>query len=84
MNVFVLYFMGPHANGGRYTFGKFFGAYSSQSRAARAVERLQGLPEYRHYPRGFLVECIELDKDYPNGLEPPPPRDPPDQPSTPE
>jgi hypothetical protein len=81
MNVFILYFIGPDAEG--HTVGKFFGAYSSQSKAARAVERLQVLPEYREYPRGFHVECIELDQDYPHGLEPPPPAGPPDQPSTP-
>ncbi len=62
MEVFVLYFMGPDPNG--HPFGKFLGVYSSQSRAARAVERLQGLPAFRHYPKGFQVEVVRLDGDF--------------------
>ena len=36
--VYVLYFMGPSAEG--HWFGRFLGVYSSQARAARATERL--------------------------------------------
>jgi hypothetical protein len=71
--VFVLYYMGPDSDG--HWFGKFLGVYSSQARAARAVERLQGQPCYRHYPRGFQVECVRLDEElhHPAELGPPPP-----------
>ncbi len=72
MNVFVLYYMGPDSEG--HTFGKFLGVYSSQVRAARAVERLQSLPFYRHYPKGFQVEAVVLDEDFDQAnLGPPPP-----------
>jgi hypothetical protein len=73
VNEFVLYFLGPDADG--HWFGKFLGVYSSQARAARAVERLQGRPGYCHYPRGFQVECVRLDEDLDQSeLGPPPPR----------
>lgn len=71
MNVFILYHIGPNAEG--HTVGKFFGVYSSQAKAARAIERFQSLPQYRHHPMGFQAECVKLDEDYPDGLEPPPP-----------
>lgn len=73
VNVFVLYWMGPGADG--TTRGRFLGVYSSQREAARAVERLQERPEYRHYPKGFQVEAVQLDQDcegWPD-LGPPPP-----------
>jgi hypothetical protein len=71
-NVFVLYYIGPDAEG--HTYGKFLGAFSSQARAARAVERLQGLPGLRHYPKGFQVDAVELDAEiHLNRLGPPPP-----------
>jgi hypothetical protein len=72
MKVFVLYFMGPGSDG--HWFGKFLGVYSSQSKAARAVERFQAEPAYRHYPKGFQAECVEVDADLPfNDPGPPPP-----------
>ena len=72
MNVFVLYFVGP--DGAGHLFGKFLGVYSTQARAARAVERLQREPAYRHYPRGFQVECVQLDGEPdPAALSVPPP-----------
>jgi hypothetical protein len=74
VNVFVLYFMGPDGDG--HWFGKFLGVYSSQARAARAVERLQGLPGYRHYPKGFQVECVQLDEDFDQAEVGPPPPNP--------
>lgn len=70
-NVFVLYFVGPDSEG--HSFGKFFGVYSSQGRAARAVERLQSRSGYSHYPKGFQVECVRLDEDYLDNPGPPPP-----------
>jgi hypothetical protein len=70
--VYVLYFMGPGVDG--KWFGKFMGVYSSQSKAARAVERLQALPYYRHYPKGFQVDCVVVDEDFDqSALGPPPP-----------
>jgi hypothetical protein len=79
MKVFVLYFMGPSADGS--WFGKFIGVYSSQRETARAVERLQGRPGYSHYPKGFQVECVHLDEDYDGsanlGPVPPTPLPPP-------
>jgi hypothetical protein len=79
VDVFVLYFLGPDADG--HWFGKFLGVYSTQARAARAVERLQGLPGYRYYPRGFQVECVRLDGE-PDlselGVPPPHPLPPPE------
>jgi hypothetical protein len=71
MNVFVLYFIGPSTDGG--WFGKFLGVYSSQKQALRAVERFQGRPAYRHYPKGFEVEGVQVDEDYESPLGPPPP-----------
>jgi hypothetical protein len=73
MDVFVLYFEGPDPQG--HTFGKFLGVYSSQAHAARAVERLQGLPAFRHYAKGLQVEAVKLDGDYSvaAGFDPPPP-----------
>jgi hypothetical protein len=74
MDVYVLYFVGPDSQG--RTFGKFLGVYSSQARAARVVERLQGLPGYRHYPKGFQVEAVRLDGSFvptPFDYPPPPP-----------
>jgi hypothetical protein len=77
VDVFVLYFEGPDSEG--RTFGKFLGVYSSQARAARAVERLQSLPVFRHYPKGFQVEAVPLDGDFhPSLFDPPPPGPPPD------
>jgi hypothetical protein len=77
VDVFVLYFVGPDADGN--TFGRFLGVYSSQTRAARAIERVQGLPDYRHYPRGFQVEQVRLDGEpgqYEPGVPPPKPHPP--------
>ncbi len=71
-NVFVLYYMGPDSEG--HTYGKFLGVFSSQARATRVVERLQSLPGYRHYPKGFQVEAVELDGEIDlSQLGPPPP-----------
>ena len=76
MDVFVLYFLGPDSEG--HTFGKFLGVYSSQGRAARAVERFQSLPAFRHYPKGFQVDVVRLDGDFiPSLFDPPPPGPPP-------
>jgi hypothetical protein len=61
VNVFVLYFLGPDRDGN--CFERFLGVYSSQASAGRAGERHQGLPGYRHYSKGFQVECIQLDED---------------------
>jgi hypothetical protein len=74
MNVYVLYFLGPDAQG--RAFGKFLGVFSSQARAARVVERLQSLPAYRHYPMGFQVDAIELDGDVDQDQVGPPPPNP--------
>ena len=62
VDVFVLYFLGPDSEG--HTFGKFLGVYSSQARAARAVERLQSLPVFRHYPKGFQVDAVRLRRGF--------------------
>ena len=71
MDVYVLDFMGPDSEG--QTFGKFLGVYSTQARAAWAVERLQSLPAFRHYPRGFQVEAVQLDGEFtPSRFNPPP------------
>jgi hypothetical protein len=66
MKVFVLYFMGPEANGANpgVDWGKFIGVYSSQREALRAIERHQSRPCFSHYPKGLKVECIELDQDF--------------------
>jgi hypothetical protein len=73
MKVFVLYFVGPDADG--KWFGKFLGVYSSQRQAARAIERFQRFPYYGHYPKGFQVECIQVDEDFDQSKPyPPPPR----------
>jgi len=78
MTLFVLYFMGPDHQG--HVVGQFMGVYSSQARAARAVERLQSLPWFSHYPKGFQVEAVQLDEEVdhstfgsppPNNLIPP-------------
>jgi hypothetical protein len=72
-NVFVLYYTGPDAEG--HTYGKFLGVFSSQARAARAVGRLQSLPGFHHYPKGFQVEAVELDGHIDlSQLGPPPPK----------
>ncbi len=72
MDVFVLYFMGPDSQG--HTFGKFLGVYSTQASEARAVERLQSLPYFCHYPKGFQVDAVQLDGDFnPSLFDPPPP-----------
>jgi hypothetical protein len=61
MNVFILYYVAPKDGG--HWYGKFLGVYSLQREAAFAVERLQGRSGY-YYPRGFQIECIEVDKEY--------------------
>jgi len=61
MNVFVLYFVGPSRRG--TWSGKFLGVYSSQREAALAVERLQLRSEFNYYPKGFQIDCVEVDRD---------------------
>lgn len=79
MKVYVLYFMGPSVDGS--WFGKFIGVYSSQREAMYAIERHQRIRGYSHYPKGFQVECVQLDVDYEGskrlGPVPPKPMPPP-------
>jgi hypothetical protein len=80
VNVFVLYYMGPNGEG--HCVGKFLGVYSSQAKAARAVERLHRLPGYRHDPKGFQVQAVRLDEEF-DQSKAGPPRSPVEQPQPP-
>ncbi len=76
MKVFVLSYMRPDPEG--RLGGRFIGVYSSQQSAARAVERLGRRPGFSDYPRGFQVDCVELDEDFEQAVFfyslPPPPQ----------
>lgn len=74
MKVYVLSYVRPAADA--QLVGHFLGVYSSQPEAARAVERLGRRPGFKEYPRGFQIDCTELDEDFEKSiffLSPPPP-----------
>lgn len=76
MKVFILYFLEPFADG--KWGGQLRGIYSTQQQAAHAVLRFQERPAYSHYPKGFQVDCVELDQDIDEiGAPPPSPTPPP-------